>query len=90
VRSVPPQCWFDRAKCQRGIEALRQYRKEWDDKNKVFRNHPLHDWTSNAADAFRMFAWNRKRIKLAGRGTNGHGREDRVRDDYDYLAGRER
>jgi phage terminase large subunit len=56
ARLLLPQCWFDGTKCARGIEALRQYRTEWDDKRKVFKNNPLHDWTSHAADAFRYLA----------------------------------
>lgn len=56
ARLLLPQCWFDATKCARGIEALRQYRNDWDDKLKVFKNRPLHDWTSHAADAFRYLA----------------------------------
>jgi hypothetical protein len=35
---------------------LRQYRQEWDEKRKSFRDHPRHDYTSHAADAFRYLA----------------------------------
>lgn len=56
ARLLIPRCWFDKAKCERGIEALRQYRRDWDDKLKTFKGRPLHDWTSHAADAFRYLA----------------------------------
>jgi hypothetical protein len=56
VRRILPMCWFDREKCGPGIEALRQYRTEFDERRKVFKSRPLHDWTSHAADAFRYFA----------------------------------
>ncbi len=56
ARLLFPQCWFDAAKCKRGLEALRQYRAEYDDKRKAFNERPLHDWTSHAADAFRYLA----------------------------------
>jgi phage terminase large subunit len=56
ARNLLPRCVFDDTKCRRGIEALKQYRHEWDDKNKVFRKSPLHDWTSHGADAFRYLA----------------------------------
>ena len=56
VRSILPRCYFDTQKTGRGVEALRQYRKEWDDKRKVFHDRPLHDWTSHASDAFRYLA----------------------------------
>jgi len=45
--------WFDADKCARGIDCLRMYRSEYDDKNKVLRSRPLHDWASHGADAFR-------------------------------------
>ena len=53
VRNALPYCYFDREKCKLGLDALRQYRKQWDDKNQVFKNKPLHDWCSHASDAFR-------------------------------------
>ena len=49
-------CWFDREKCMDGIEALKNYRKDWNEKAQVFRDRPMHDWSSHAADAFRYFA----------------------------------
>lgn len=56
VRSILKQCCFDDVKCEQGIKALESYRKEWNDKLGVWRDKPLHDWTSHAADAFRYFA----------------------------------
>lgn len=55
-RKVLNRCFFDRKKCARGISALEGYRAEYDEKNKRLANHPRHDWTSHAADAFRTFA----------------------------------
>ena len=49
-------CWFDDGKCSEGLEALRQYQREWDEDKKAFRERPRHDWTSHPADAFRMLA----------------------------------
>lgn len=56
ARRILPKCWFDANKCAKGVEALKQYRREWNEKLGVFRGNPLHDWTSHAADAFRYFA----------------------------------
>lgn len=56
VRNLLPRCVFDAQLCAQGIEALKQYRHEWDDKLKTFRTRPLHDWTSHSADAFRYLA----------------------------------
>lgn len=56
LRMLLPTSWFDGVKCKEGIEALRMYRREWDDKRQEFRTHPLHDWTSHYADGARYFA----------------------------------
>ena len=56
VRMLLPTCWFDKVKCKEGIEALRMYRREYDDKRQEFKVNPLHDWTSHYADALRYFA----------------------------------
>lgn len=56
LRMLLATSWFDAVKCKHGIEALRMYRREYDDKRQEFRPHPLHDWTSHYADAARYFA----------------------------------
>jgi phage terminase large subunit len=56
VRMLLPRCWFDHAKCARGLDALKLYRAEYDDKLQALRPHPVHDWTSHAADSFRYLA----------------------------------
>ena len=56
VRAMLPRVWFDAEKCRDGIEALRQYQREYDEDKKAFRQSPRHDWCSHPADAFRMLA----------------------------------
>jgi len=56
VRTMLPRVWFDAGKCRDGIEALRQYQREYDEDKKAFRQSPRHDWCSHPADAFRMLA----------------------------------
>lgn len=56
VRRILGQCWFDEEQCARGISALTEYTKEWDEKQKVFASRPLHNWASHGADAFRTLA----------------------------------
>lgn len=65
LRMALPRMWFDADKCKEGIEALKLYRREWDSDKKVFRDRPLHDWTSHAADAARYMAlaWQEARPK---------------------------
>lgn len=92
VRSLLPSCYFSKLRCMRGIEALRQYRKEplADDKQNsgggptVYKDSPLHDWTSHGADAFRIGAMNMKIKSKFG----DKQPQERAQDDYDYTSGR--
>jgi hypothetical protein len=56
VRQILPRCWFDKDKCYDGIEALRAYKRKWNEITKAFSNKPDHDWSSHGCDAFRQFA----------------------------------
>ena len=71
VRKYFPRMWFDKNNCKQLIRALENYRKEWDEKAKVFKNYPRHDWSSHCADAIRYLCV---------------GWEERVVDDYDSAA----
>jgi phage terminase large subunit len=52
VRSILPRCRFHQETTKDGYEALKQYQREWDENRQVFKNTPLHNWASHAADAF--------------------------------------
>lgn len=56
LRRFLPMCWFDKVKCGKLIDALRQYRREWRGERLGLRAQPLHDWTSHFADAGRVLA----------------------------------
>jgi hypothetical protein len=64
ARLTMPRIWFDGVKCKDGVEALRQYRADFDEKTRAFKDAPKHDWTSHTADAFRYLcmAW-REQVK---------------------------
>jgi len=72
TRAMIPMCWFDQQNCARGIEALCQYRKEWNTKTRDFKPTPLHDWSSHAADAFRYGAVARGRGKMGSAPIRAH------------------
>ncbi len=54
VRNILNRCWFDENKCAVGIKALENYKKEWNDRHGCWSSHPLHNFASHGADAFRM------------------------------------
>jgi hypothetical protein len=47
-----PRCRFNSTKCEQGLAGLREYCRDWDDKQKVFKDNPKHNWASHPADAF--------------------------------------
>ena len=63
VRRTLPRCVFHSRCDELGLNALEQYRREWDDDKKVFKAAPLHDWSSHLADSFRYLSVAWKTIK---------------------------
>lgn len=62
ARLTLPRCYFDKLKCADGLEALRQFHADFDEKTKAFKDTPKVDWTNHAADAFRYLAMAWKEI----------------------------
>lgn len=59
-------CWFDAEKCNDGLDCLKQYQYEYDKDKQMFKDSPLHDWTSHGSDAFGYLAQTWREIKPAG------------------------
>jgi len=56
VRRLLPRCWFNVPNVKIGLNALKNYRRAYDEKRKIFFERPMHDWSSHASDAFRYLA----------------------------------
>ncbi len=50
---------FDATRCELGIDGLRNYRREWDEELKTFRENPVKDWSEHIGSAWRYLglAW---------------------------------
>jgi len=68
VRVFVPKCWFDEQKCQRGLDARKLYRSDWDDTLQMLRPGPVHDWTSHAGG----------RVSVSGDDGGSEGGAERV------------
>jgi len=57
VRATLPRVYFNTVGCEEvrkyGVPALVMYQRQFDEVKRVFKQNPLHDWSSNPADAFR-------------------------------------
>ena len=56
VRNLLPRCWFDAERCRHGLKALKSYHRDFNEQRQSYLPHPVHDWSSHAADAFRTGA----------------------------------
>lgn len=56
ARRTLNRCVFHPRCEEQGLSALEQYRREWDDYKKAFKQTEVHDWASHLADAFRYLA----------------------------------
>ena len=56
VKMLLGRCWFDRERTMRGRECLAHYRRDFNDKMGIYKDSPVHDWSSHGADAIRTLA----------------------------------
>jgi hypothetical protein len=56
ARQLLTRAVFDETRCERGLDSLRSYRRQFDELRQVFVDHPYHNHASNAADSFRYAA----------------------------------
>ena len=51
LRNTLNRMFFDYSKCEKGIKAVENFRKEWNEKLGCYRERSLHDWASHATKA---------------------------------------
>lgn len=60
VKTFLPTCRFNNSPAvSQGRDSLYNYRREYNDKFRIFMDRPVHDWACHGADSFRMMsiAW---------------------------------
>jgi hypothetical protein len=56
VRLLLGRCYFDEKRCEAGLEALQNYRWDYNERLDEPKRTPVHDWSSHGSDAFRYLA----------------------------------
>lgn len=90
VKSFIPRLRFNNVNTSKGTDALYNYRREYNDKLRVFMDRPMHDWASHGADSMRIMsiAWpdnynmgsvSRHKVIPAVRTASGSTRRSRTR-----------
>jgi hypothetical protein len=59
LRALLPTMRFHAEHCRLLIDALKEYRREWDEVNRVFKSKPFHNWCSHPVDSliYGAVAW---------------------------------
>lgn len=65
TRRLFPRIWIDENRCEHGLSCITSYHRHFDEKNNVFLDQPVHDWSSHAADGLRGMgvAWDNRLSK---------------------------
>lgn len=85
VRNILEKCWFDERRCEKGIRALENYKKEWNDRHGCWSDKPIHDFSSDGADAFRYLAVSLRQAK-AREPTHQEMEREKRKAYNNYLA----
>lgn len=56
ARMLLGRTWFDERNCRQGLEALTNYRRDYNTRLQEFKGTAVHDWASHGSDAFRYLA----------------------------------
>ncbi len=93
ARKVFPSVEIDEDDTDELVEALKCYRREWNEDLAMFSERPVHDWSSHYCDAFRYFALvseGSSTIRLPSQETAGYNLEtlfaERVQPDTSRIS----
>ena len=70
VKLFLPKVYIDKKECEQGVSCLKNFRREWDDKNGCWKNSPRHDWAMHGYDGFESLV----------RGLNAYGTPGMIGD----------
>ena len=81
VRMTFPRLWIDKNKCKSLIDALENYRREWNEEKQIHSHKPIHNWASHYADAMRYLCQALPKVK------SGLSSEEFDRQKYKAMYG---
>lgn len=80
IRGIIPKSYWNTALCERGISAMKNYHRKWDEKKKKWLDHEEHDWTSHFVDAVQTFA-----LGFKEKTTNKKQAQREVREAHGWM-----
>lgn len=58
TRKMLKRAYISQQLCETGLEAARNYQREYDEDRQMYKSTPLHNWASHGADALRIMGIN--------------------------------
>lgn len=86
VRRILATSAFDAVETYDGVEALKAYRRDYDDLKRAFSKSPRHDWSSHGADAMRIAAVVSNQAHLVSSGDYESRKERKVVKSIDDFT----
>ncbi len=86
ARALFRKLWVDATACKDWLRLIPQYTKEYDEDKKVFKDKPLHDWTSHGADMFRYAAIALRKMGAAATARTFYPGQHQAAPDYAAIA----
>ena len=87
LRQMLPRFSFRIPQCERGLEALSNYRTVRETSTGIARDEPCHDWSSHACDGLRLVAEAEAAHMLRNAGAGGRERVSRRGDGKNRASG---
>jgi phage terminase large subunit len=76
TRKMLSKAWISEKLSHEGLEAARNYQREYDEDKQMYKPTPLHNWASHGADALRILGLNANAVE---------GRKDKEKKKNKYV-----
>jgi predicted neutral ceramidase superfamily lipid hydrolase len=76
IRKIFPRLFIDEKNCGAVVDALNNFKKEWDDKLGEYKNYPKHDRASHYVSTLRLLARAWKQNSVDAKGSGAEKSED--------------
>ena len=67
VRAMLPRVYWNKELTKDLYQAVKQYRREYDENRRCFKDSPLHDWTSHGSDTLRVILRAEEKVGSIGK-----------------------
>ena len=85
TRGLFSRMWIDENNCERGIECIKAYHYAYDEKNRLNRTKPEHDWSSHSSDCFQYAAMAIEKLEKVASGGGPQFLVEKLTDEFGFY-----